>query len=88
MSIGGWIIEALPYKLSTEGGRACKVIRLWCMDRDGNEVAVYAKPYAEGEGPKVGDEIWWHGCWIHWDHDKRKVMKIGYSFKPRGSPEP
>lgn len=37
MSVGGFLIEMRPMRLS-ESGR--DVVRLWCMDRHGDEVCV------------------------------------------------
>jgi hypothetical protein len=79
--VGGTVIEARPMR--TEGGR--DVMRLWCVDRHADECAVYAEPYEPGDGPTVGDQIWWQGGLIYFDGDRRDVRKIGYSFDPRNT---
>lgn len=82
--IGGRIIEA--HQTQTEAG--VPVIRLWCVSISTDsgrfdETAVYAAPYRDGAGPKVGDMIWWQGGRIYFDRDRKWVRKVGYSFDPR-----
>lgn len=82
--VGGQVIEAR--RMRTEGGR--DVVRLWCVEkhtgqRTPDECAVYAEPYEEGHGPRVGDSIWWQGGQIMFDQDRRTVRKVGFSFDPR-----
>lgn len=71
-----------------ENGR--EVIRLWCVEahtgnRTPDECAVYCEPYKDGEGPQVGESIWWQGGEIMFDGDKRTVRKVGFSFDPRNT---
>lgn len=72
--VGGKIIEI-------RHDRADKV-RLWCMDRDGDECAVYVKPGADGL-PNLGDEIWWQSGKVYFNKDKSSAQKLGFSFDPR-----
>ena len=48
--VGGSVIEVWPMR-HPETGR--DVIRLWCVDRNGDECCVYAEPYTDGNGPKL-----------------------------------
>ena len=88
--VGGRVIEAKRMLIlaGDSPGKQTDVIRLWCVDahtgnRTPDECAVYAEAYEDGEGPKVGDSIWWQSGRIYFDGDKRDVRKVGYSFDPR-----
>jgi len=77
--VGGRVIEAKPMRL--ENGK--DVIRLWCVEahtgnRTPDECAVYTEPYEDGDGPKIGESIWWQGGRIYFDGDKRDVPKVGF----------
>lgn len=86
--IGGRVIEAMPMTIlaGDSPGKPTDVIRLWCVgarkEERFDETAVYAEAYADGEGPKVGDSIWWQAGRIMFDGDKRSVRKVGFSFDP------
>ena len=74
--VGGKIIEV---NLDTRG------LRLWCMDRNGDELAIYVKP--EKEIPCPGDDVWWQGRTAYWSTKNRTYVdrnldRIGYSFDP------
>lgn len=75
MSVGGYLIEMRPMRLP-ETGR--DVVRLWCMDRHGDEVCVYAEP--QDSMPKLGDQVWWTCGRILFDNDRQHLRKVGYSF--------
>ena len=88
--VGGKVIEAKPMTIMAgdSPGKPTEVIRLWCVetnrdDRTPDECAVYAEAYKDGQGPKVGENIWWQGGRIYFDDDKRDVRKVGFSFDPR-----
>lgn len=90
MSVGGRIIEILDMTITAGEfpGQPTRVKRLWCLDcRNGysDETCVYAEWYPEGQGPRMGDEIWWQGGKIFYDCDRRAVRKIGYSFSPESA---
>lgn len=82
--VGGMVIEAKQMRITAGAypGVEQDVIRLWCEHR-GDECAVYADHYWPGDGPKVGDSIWWQAGKIYFDGDRRSVRKVGYSFDPR-----
>ena len=84
MSVGGHIIEIQPMVITagSHPGVPTPVKRLWCMDRSGDETCVYAEDYGAGDGPVVGDEVWWQAGRIFFDQDRRTVRKVGYSFSP------
>ena len=69
--VGGWIIDIWH-------GR--QKVRLWCVDRHGDELCVYVEPFEDGPG--LGDEIWWQCGRVMFDRDRRTLRKIGYSFRP------
>lgn len=86
MSVGGRIISNERMALPIEGQHPKFVRRLWCLDRHGTEVAVYAEPRAESL--QAGEEIWWQSGIIYARDDKVKFHKIGYSFQPPGEAIP
>lgn len=89
--VGGTVIETQRMTISWgcyPNNHQAEVIRLWCVGSGCeayDETCVYAEPYADGEGPKVGDQVWWQAGWIYFDNDKKRVRKVGYSFKPEGA---
>lgn len=89
MSVGGRIIEIQDMTITAgdSPGKPTRVNRLWCLDisRDctsATETCVYAEWYPEGQGPRLGEEIWWQSGQILYDRDRRRVRKIGFSFSP------
>lgn len=62
--------------------------RVWCMDRNGDECAVYVEPTPF---IKEGDKIWWQSGKVYWTPQGSEVgdvmvfKKIGFSFDPRES---
>ena len=80
MSIGGRIIEIRRMTVPQDSGAPADVVRLWCVDRDGNEICVYAEP--QDDMPALGDNVWWHGGKIYFDGERRHLHKLGYSFGP------
>lgn len=80
MSVGGKLVSNERYWLPIEGKHPKAVMRLWCIDRHGDEVAVYAEPKAECLA--IGEEIWWQAGLIYARNDTLKLHKIGYSFDP------
>lgn len=86
MSVGGRLIEIAPHILRDEDDPAYSrdVIRLWCVDRDGTEVAVYCEPTPDL--PTLGENIWWQGGKIMFDRDRKALKKVGFSFDPRAKP--
>lgn len=82
MSVGGSIIEIIPYTLRDDRGARIDVdcVRIWVIDsftRD--EMVVYAErgPHM----PCMGQEVWWQNGKIFFDNDKRFLKKIGPSHK-------
>lgn len=78
--IGGRIIENAPHVID-----GAAVRRLWCMDRNGDECAVFAELGAEALQP--GEEIWWQSGRIYARADRVTFKKIGYSFDPARTTE-
>lgn len=76
MSVGGRLIEIRPMR--HEGGD--DVLRLWVVDRQGDETYVYAAP--QDSVPKLGDEVWWQAGRIIFDGDRQTLRKVGFSFAP------
>ena len=77
MSVGGRIIEI---KDVIRGDAGEVSTRLWCVDRDGDELCVYVERCPEM--PKLGDEIWWQRRKVFFDNDRHHLVKVGYSFRP------
>ena len=75
MSVGGYIIEIRPMVLVESG---TEVVRLWCMETNGDEICVYAQPASVM--PQLGDHVWWSSAKLYFDHDRRHLNKVGYSF--------
>jgi len=76
MSVGGNIIEIAPVTL--EGG--LPAMRLRVMDPTyGDETHVHAAPWAEGQGPSMGEMVWWQSGKIYYNRDRNWVRKIGNS---------
>ncbi|APX88627.1 hypothetical protein BV394_01865 [Brevirhabdus pacifica] len=76
--VGGKIIEIMPIGKTPEGR---SVSRLWCVDRSGDECAVHVEDAPAM--PLLGDEVWWQAGKVYWDHDRRELRKVGYSYDPR-----
>jgi hypothetical protein len=76
--VGGTVIE-----VHKELGK----YRLWCVDRHGNECAVYIAPFPY---VKVWDSVWWQAGKVYWTprgsnvRDVVAIKKIGNSFDPHG----
>jgi hypothetical protein len=75
--VGGTIIEVFR-----EPGKT----RLWCVDRHGDECAIYIHPFPI---VKAGDRVWWQGRSAFLTpagsnvDDVFEVRRIGFSFDPR-----
>lgn len=87
VSVGGKIIEIREMTITAGdySGKPTRVKRLWCLDaRNGynDETCVYAEWYLDGNGPKLGEEVWWQSGKIFFNNDSRTVRKVAYSFKP------
>jgi hypothetical protein len=86
--MGGSIIEVRETILRAHGEhprKPVRVNRLWCVDkRTWEETCVFTTWYPPGKGPKVGESIWWSNGWILYDGDRKKVKKLGVSYKPKG----
>lgn len=84
--IGGTIIEVRDMRMPETGKY---VRRLWCVDRHGDEGAVYIEPFPF---VKVGDAVWWQAGIVYWTpegsnvRDVVPIKKIGNSFDPRATP--
>lgn len=78
MSVGGRLIEILPMTLDDGDS----VIRLWVVDRQGDETCVYSEP--QDVMPELGDDIWWQCGRIYFDRDRQHLKKVGYSFSAPG----
>ena len=83
MSVGGRLIEMRPYTLRDRDNPAFSrdVLRLWVVDRSGDETIVYADPSADVL-PVIGDDIWWQAGKIYFNQDKNSLVKIAYSHSP------
>lgn len=87
--VGGYVIENITINIS---GKAVDlegdcVRRLWVVDRDGDEVAVYAD-IDQAKFVEAGDQVWWQSGSIYWSNQKGSlkdipIQKIGFSFDPR-----
>jgi hypothetical protein len=82
VSVGGRLIEIRPMSVATDRGARRQVVRLWAVDRDGNETCVYAEP-TSGPMPGLGEEIWWQSGKIYFDRERQHLVKVGASFTPR-----
>ena len=80
MSVGGRIIEIQPMRLMESGS---DVVRLWVVDRNGDETCVYAEP--QTRMPALGEEVWWQSRRIYFDGDRQHLEKVGYSFSAPGT---
>jgi hypothetical protein len=79
--VGGAVIEVRQELVS---GRPA--VRIWCVDRNGDEAAIYvAMP--EGGKAQVFDQVWWQGRTAFWTAQGGKsdvpLPRIGNSFDPR-----
>jgi hypothetical protein len=81
MSVGGRLIEIAPHILRDGPDYRKDVIRLWVVDRNGDETIVYAEPTSP-RLPVLGEEIWWHGRTIFFDGDSQQLIRVGYSHSP------
>lgn len=79
--VGGRVIELKAMEVS---GR--NVCRVWCMDRNGDECAIYVER-PDADQISVGDQVWWQGCNAYWTATGGKedvpLPRIGFSFDPR-----
>lgn len=81
MSVGGWLIEIKDVVIGDDAPRL--VTRLWCVDRDATETAVYVD--RAPEMPRLGEEVWWQGGRVFFDNDRQSLRKVGFSFSPPGN---
>lgn len=81
MSVGGKIIEKVPYRFP-EGAKNCVRYRVMDEYRPGwfDETFVCAEP-ADDE-PQLGDEIWWQSGKIYFANDSKSLVKVGFSWSP------
>jgi hypothetical protein len=85
--VGGTVLDIKETtKLFGYPAKNRRVYRLWCVDRHGDEAAVYVAPTHE---IAIGDSIWWQGRTVFWTPKDRsqtdiKVERVGYSFSPKG----
>ena len=87
--VGGYVIENIITNISDkaidlEGD--C-VRRLWAIDRNGDESAVYASS-EQAKFVEPGDQIWWQSGTIYWSNQKGSlkdipIQKIRFSFDLR-----
>ncbi len=89
MSVGGRLIEIQPMTVLTDSGNRRHVVRLWAVDREGEETCVYVEPGA-AEMPKLGDMVWWQAGKVYFEKDiglptgpTKHLAKIGGSFSPK-----
>lgn len=81
MAVGGRLIEIATHILRDVDSPEYRrdVIRLWVIDRDGDETIAYAEP-AE-EMPRLGENIWWQAGKIFFDSDRKYLVKIANSHR-------
>jgi hypothetical protein len=79
VSVGGRLAEITPHVLRDADNPSFRrdVIRLWCIDRNGDETIVYCEP--TNDLPVVGEQIWWQADHIMFNHDRKRLNKVGYS---------
>lgn len=89
MMVGGTVIEVRPMtiKAGHYPGKMIDVVRIWCLDRNGDERAVYAKRYVDCK-VEPGDSVWWQGGKVFWTPKDRSVIdvpleKVAFSFDPQ-----
>lgn len=78
--IGGHVIEIKPQRLVLDG-LLTDVLRIWVMDSHGDELCVYGL-VCGNEGPSLREAVWWSSGFIFYDCDRKKLHKVGYSFRP------
>lgn len=81
--IGGQVIENI---ITNRPERSDRVRRLWAVDRQGDEAAVYAD-IEQAKHVQTGDQIWWQSGTIFWTTQCGSLKdvplgKIGFSFDP------
>lgn len=82
MTVGGRLIEIQPMTVLTDSGKRREVVRLWAVDRGGDETCVYVEP-GSPVMPKLGDEVWWQAGKVFFDKDLKHLIKVGGSFSPQ-----
>ncbi len=75
--VGGRVIEISTTAFGKDG-----VSRYWCVDRNGDECAVFGEDPNDGIIPNIGDEIWWQSGKIYFNKDRRSLVKVGNSHDP------
>lgn len=79
--VGGRVIELR--RMMTSKGEA---MRTWCMDRNGDECAIYVA-LPDADKISIGDQVWWQGRTAYWTAQGGKedvpLSRIGFSFDPR-----
>jgi hypothetical protein len=81
MSVGGRIIENTLHTF-TDDGKSYTRRRLWTVDRQGDECAVFVEDTPEAASLKPGETAWWQSGIIYARDDTLKLKKIGFSFDP------
>ena len=82
--VGGRIIENAIHTFTDEG-KAYTRRRLWCVDRHGDECAVFVEDSPDAASLKPGETCWWQSGTIYARNDELKLLKIGFSYDPASS---
>jgi hypothetical protein len=81
--VGGWVIDiSRCLREVGEPKRVVECVRLWCVDRQGDECMVYGICDDINGMPHINDEIWWQSGRIYFDKDRRSLVKVGNSHAP------
>lgn len=78
MCVGGRIIEIADGFVNQANLK--RVVRIWVMDRNGDECCVYAEEAAVM--PLLGDQVWWQSNKVYFMGDTAFLKKVGASFAP------
>lgn len=78
--IGGRIIENAVVNIEADNLGFALRRRLWCVDRNGDECAVYVEDTPEAASLQPGETAWWQSGVVYARNDTLELRKLGYSF--------
>lgn len=75
--VGGWVIEVTSETPA----------RIWVTNPGEGELCVHALIPPGQRAPELGEEVWWQGGKVFYDHDRLEAVKVGYSHGPEACRE-
>ena len=82
MMVGGQVLQNAMVT-HTDDGKVYNRRQLWCVDRNGDECAVFVEDTNDARSVVPGDTCWWQGSRVYVKNDTIILKKIGFSHDPQ-----